>query len=149
DVSGRVLPGQLLALMGPSGSGKTSLLSVLGGRAPSAVRVTGAVTVEGNPLSKAMRRKIGFVLQDDVLYETLTVYETLLYAGLLRLPRALSLDEKRQRVEGVMAGLGLSWNRDTIIGGFFRRGISGNCLCTGSTIVHTHSFYISPWAVAR
>ncbi|GLC73199.1 hypothetical protein PLESTF_001346200 [Pleodorina starrii] len=125
DVSGRVLPGQVLALMGPSGSGKTSLLSVLGGRAPSQVRVSGSVTVDGAPLSKAMRRKIGFVLQDDVLYETLTVHETLLYAGLLRLPRGMAAEEKRRRVEGVMAGLGLARSRDTIIGGFFRRGISG------------------------
>jgi ABC-type multidrug transport system ATPase subunit len=49
--------------MGPSGSGKTSLLSVLGGRAPSQVTVSGAVTVAGRPLGKAMRRRIGFVLQ--------------------------------------------------------------------------------------
>ncbi|KAG2437947.1 hypothetical protein HXX76_005562 [Chlamydomonas incerta] len=124
-VSGRVVPGEVLALMGPSGSGKTSLLSVLGGRAPPAVTVAGAVTVDGAPLSKAVRRQIGFVLQDDVLYETLTVHETLLYAGLLRLPRRMPAAEKRQRVEGVLRGLGLGRSRDTIIGGFFRRGISG------------------------
>ncbi len=65
------------------------------------------------------------VLQDDVLYETLTVYETLLYSGLLRLPRGMPGEEKRRRVEAVVAGLGLRRSRDTIIGGFFRRGISG------------------------
>ena len=63
--------------------------------------------------------------QDDVLYESLTVHETLLYAGLLRLPRGMAAAEKRRRVEGVMRGLGLARSRDTIIGGFFRRGISG------------------------
>lgn len=63
--------------------------------------------------------------QDDVLYETLTVYETLLYSGLLRLPHGMPGEEKRRRVEAVMAGLGLRRSRDTIIGGFFRRGISG------------------------
>lgn len=60
-----------------------------------------------------------------MLYETLTVYETLLYAGLLRLPAYMTRDEKRRRVDAVMGGLGLSLSRDTIIGGFFRRGISG------------------------
>jgi ABC-type multidrug transport system ATPase subunit len=63
--------------------------------------------------------------QDDVLYESLTVYETLLYAGLLRLPRAMPVEEKRRRVEAVISGLGLTRSRGTIIGGFFRRGISG------------------------
>jgi len=32
-----------------------------------------AVSVNGQPYSKATRKRIGFVLQDDVLYESLTV----------------------------------------------------------------------------
>ncbi|GFH21408.1 ABC transporter domain-containing protein, partial [Haematococcus lacustris] len=32
--------------------------------------------------------------KDDVLYETLTVLETLTYAGLLRLPNAMSRADK-------------------------------------------------------
>lgn len=32
-----------------------------------------AVTVNGAPYTKATRRRIGFVLQDDVLFESLTV----------------------------------------------------------------------------
>ncbi|KAJ9515633.1 hypothetical protein QJQ45_021738 [Haematococcus lacustris] len=113
-------------------------------------------------MSKAMRRRIGFVLQpvqarhpgqdamrcqqcekicelsgdalsdrplgichDDVLYETLTVLETLTYAGLLRLPNAMSRADKRARVDAVIEVLGLSKSRDTIIGGYFKRGVSG------------------------
>ena len=33
-------------------------------------------------------------MQDDVLYETLTVHETLTYAGLLRLPGSMSKADK-------------------------------------------------------
>ncbi|KAJ9515493.1 hypothetical protein QJQ45_016484 [Haematococcus lacustris] len=124
-VTGHVMPGQVLALMGPSGSGKTSLLSVLGGRSPRAIKLEGNILINGERMSKAMRRRIGFVLQDDVLYETLTVLETLTYAGLLRLPNAMSRADKRARVDAVIEVLGLSKSRDTIIGGYFRRGVSG------------------------
>lgn len=63
--------------------------------------------------------------QDDLLYETLTVEETLGYAAALRLPRHMSAAERRGRVDDVIAALGLAKCRSTVIGGFFHRGISG------------------------
>ena len=51
----------------PAGSGKTSLLSVLGGRTPKAVRMQGKVLYNDQPLTKAVKRKIGFVLQVGML----------------------------------------------------------------------------------
>eukprot|EP00878_Enallax_costatus_P009038 GHUV01009450.1.p1 GENE.GHUV01009450.1~~GHUV01009450.1.p1 ORF type:complete len:320 (+),score=81.64 GHUV01009450.1:240-1199(+) len=114
SLSGQVRPGEVLALMGPSGSGKTSLLTVLGGR--SAMKYKGHVTVNGAPYTKATRRRIGFVLQDDVLFESLTVKETLTYAALLRLPGSMKHEEKLQRVDTVVDALGLRKSVDTIIG---------------------------------
>ncbi len=55
-------------------------------------------------------------LQDDLLYESLTVVETLTFASLLRLPKTMPAAEKAARVEGVIATLGLQKCRDTIIG---------------------------------
>ena len=72
-ITGSVQPGELLALMGPSGGGKTTLLSMLGGRTPKAARTDGHVTFNGEALSKRVKRMIGFVMQDDLLYEALTV----------------------------------------------------------------------------
>ncbi|WIA19845.1 hypothetical protein OEZ85_005749 [Tetradesmus obliquus] len=123
DISGQVRPGEVLALMGPSGSGKTSLLTVLGGR--SAMKLSGKVLVNRAAFTKGTRRRVGFVLQDDVLYESLTVKETLSYAALLRLPAGMSRADKLGRVEQVVDALGLRKSKNTIIGGFFRRGISG------------------------
>lgn len=48
--------------MGPSGSGKTSLLKVLAQRVPQK-DVTGGVFVDGSPLSKSFKKRMGFVFQ--------------------------------------------------------------------------------------
>lgn len=113
-INGSVQPGELLALMGPSGSGKTTLLSMLGGRTPKAARTDGRVTFNGEALSKRVKRMIGFVMQDDLLYEALTVQETLYYAAMLRLPSTMTRAQKRARVDTVIAALGLEQCRDTI-----------------------------------
>ena len=55
--------------------------------------------------------------QDDLLYETLTVFEVLWYAAQLRLPRAMSKAAKRERVDTVITALGLGSCKDTIVGG--------------------------------
>lgn len=125
DVSGFVRPGEVAAMMGPSGSGKTTMISILGGRAPKMMTVSGRTSFNGHEMSKSIRRSIGYVSQDDLLYECLTVYETLYYAALLRLPKFMTKEEKLGRVEAVISALGLNKCRDTLIGGGFRRGVSG------------------------
>lgn len=53
------------------------------------------------------------------------MHETLYYAAMLRLPRDMPRAEKLARVDSVITALGLKKCSGTIIGGFFRRGISG------------------------
>jgi ABC-type multidrug transport system ATPase subunit len=69
NITGSVRPGEVLALMGPSGSGKTTLLSILGGRTPTGARQEGAVLFNGAALDKRTKRQVGYVMQDDLLYE--------------------------------------------------------------------------------
>eukprot|EP00208_Stichococcus_sp_RCC1054_P005101 CAMPEP_0206134880 /NCGR_PEP_ID=MMETSP1473-20131121/285_1 /ASSEMBLY_ACC=CAM_ASM_001109 /TAXON_ID=1461547 /ORGANISM="Stichococcus sp, Strain RCC1054" /LENGTH=319 /DNA_ID=CAMNT_0053526513 /DNA_START=225 /DNA_END=1181 /DNA_ORIENTATION=+ len=125
NVTGRCRPGEVLAFMGPSGSGKTSLLSIIGGRAQSMMRKEGEVRFNGAPPNKSMKRSLGYVMQDDLMYESLTVFEVLFYAAQLRLPRSMSRVAQKERVNTVIKALGLNDCKDTIIGGFFRKGISG------------------------
>ncbi|XP_022735835.1 ABC transporter G family member 14-like [Durio zibethinus] len=122
-ITGVVCPGEILAMLGPSGSGKTTLLTALGGRLTG--KLSGKITYNGQPFSGATKRRTGFVAQDDVLYPHLTVTETLLFTALLRLPNSLSRDEKVQHVERVIAELGLTRCRNSMIGGPLFRGISG------------------------
>ncbi|GAV73295.1 ABC_tran domain-containing protein/ABC2_membrane domain-containing protein [Cephalotus follicularis] len=122
-VSGIVRPGELLAMLGPSGSGKTTLLTALGGRLPG--KVSGTITYNSQPFSSSMKRKTGFVTQDDVLYPHLTVLETLTYAALLRLPKKLTRQDKIEQAELIIVELGLTRCRNNIVGGPLFRGVSG------------------------
>ncbi|KAF5460224.1 hypothetical protein F2P56_020107 [Juglans regia] len=122
-LTGLVSPGEILAMLGPSGSGKTTLLTALGGRLNG--KLSGKITYNGQPFSGTIKRRTGFVSQDDVLYPHLTVAETLLFTALLRLPSSLARDEKEQHVERVITELGLTKCRNSMIGGPLFRGISG------------------------
>ena len=54
---------------------------------------------------------------NDLLHPLLTVYETLFYTAMLRLPRMMSKKEKASRVDAVVAALGLERCKDRLIGG--------------------------------
>uniref|UniRef100_A0A5B7BG54 Putative ABC transporter G family member 22-like n=1 Tax=Davidia involucrata TaxID=16924 RepID=A0A5B7BG54_DAVIN len=134
-ISGSVHPGEVLALMGPSGGGKTTLLNLLSGR----VKInSGTITYNDQPYTKLLKQRIGFVLQDDIVFPHLTVKETLTYAALLRLPNTLSKEQKKERAMNVLSELGLERCQNTIIGGAFVRGISGGerkRVCIGNEIL--------------
>ncbi|XP_068650319.1 ABC transporter G family member 22-like [Aristolochia californica] len=123
--------------MGPSGCGKTTLLNLLSGRL-SDPAMTGSITYNDQPYSKVLKRSIGFVTQDDVLFPHLTVKETLTYAALLRLPKTLPKQQKQERAMDVICELGLERCQDTKIGGSFVRGVSGGerkRVCIGAEII--------------
>lgn len=122
-ITGWVCPGEILAMLGPSGSGKTTLLTALGGRHGG--KLSGKITYNGQPFSGAIKRRTGFVAQDDVLYPHLTVMETLVFTAFLRLPGRLGEAEKVEQAEQVLLELGLDHCRDSMIGGPLFRGISG------------------------
>ena len=112
-VSGKIEPGQLVALMGPSGAGKSTLLNVLGSRFSE--ECSGQVFINGEPRSKKFKKHMGYVLQHDFLLPNLTVKETLSITANLRLPSTLSKQEKEQRVDDIIATMGLKTCENTMV----------------------------------
>ena len=85
DVSLRVSAGEFVAVMGPSGSGKSTLLRLAGGLDQP---TSGRILLSGRDLAgldeaglaEALRREIGFVLQEANLLASLTAAENLALA---------------------------------------------------------------------
>ena len=73
DTDFAVYPGEVVALLGPNGAGKTTAISLmLGLRAPT----SGSAEVFGrNPREPASRRRVGAMLQESGVPETLKVRE--------------------------------------------------------------------------
>lgn len=114
-----------MAIIGSSGAGKSTLLDLLARKVKRGT-VSGQVLVNGQEFDDAQYRKVvGFVDQEDTLMGTLTVYETILYSALLRLPRDMELSEKKFRVLETMHELGILGIRDSRIGESGERSISG------------------------
>ncbi len=88
----RIAPGETTALIGPSGSGKSTILRlILGLLAPT----SGEVRFDGRVVPfaelRALRHRVGYVIQEGGLFPHLTVRENVLLLGrhLKRDPRVL------------------------------------------------------------
>jgi len=114
--------GQLVAIMGGSGVGKSTLLNILNGNIhPN----NGSITINGYPLETPKARQlIGFVPQEDLLIEELTVYQNLLYTARLCFAN-LSDNEMKKRVDDVLEDLDLQEIKDLAVGSPIHKTISG------------------------
>jgi ABC-type multidrug transport system ATPase subunit/uncharacterized tellurite resistance protein B-like protein len=116
--------GKLIGLMGGSGSGKSTLLNVLNGsERPSSGRVLiNGIDIHERP--ESVEGIIGFIPQDDLLMEDLTVFENLYYAARLCFGN-LSRQETEERVARVLNSLGLTEIKDLRVGSPLQKTISG------------------------
>lgn len=116
--------GDLIAIMGPSGSGKSTLLNIINGNlSPS----SGSITFNGVNIHKeniVVKPYFGYVPQDDLLVEELSVFQNLYYSALLSLPN-LSSEQISKRVDSLLVELGLFHVRNLKVGGFLSKTISG------------------------
>lgn len=116
--------GKLVGIMGASGAGKTTLLNVLSGiERPT----EGAVLINGIDLhsqGEDLKGIIGFIPQDDLLIEELTVFENLYYNAKLCFKDKSDV-EIRELVEKTLLNLGLIDQKDLKVGSPLNKMISG------------------------
>lgn len=127
DVSGVIESGSMAAVMGPSGAGKTTLLDLISQRKTEGI-IHGRVLFDGVvPTLSAIKKYTAYVPQTEAFFGPATVYETVLFAAMIKLPGTSSKDieQKFAMVEHVIDQMGLSKCRDTKVGNHVIRGISG------------------------
>ena len=122
DLSFTLHNGELLAIMGGSGTGKTTLLSLLNG---SLKPQEGSITINGHDISEPKAKDlIGFVPQDDLLIEELTVYQNLWFTAKLCF-EGMPDEDIDHRVMKTLKDLGLDAAKDLKVGSAINKYISG------------------------
>jgi len=116
--------GKLVGIMGASGAGKTTLLNVLTG---IETPCDGAVLINGIDLHKERHKiegVIGYIPQDDLLIEELTVFQNLYYNAKLCF-RDKTEEELVELVSKTLRNLGLYERKDLKVGSPLNKLISG------------------------
>lgn len=116
--------GRMVGIMGASGAGKSTLLNLLNG---NYVPTAGRVTINGIDIhheADKIEGVIGYVSQDDLLIEELTVYENLYYNAKLCFAQK-SDEEIKKIVLETLTNLGLYEARNLKVGSPLEKTISG------------------------
>ena len=116
--------GKLIGIMGGSGAGKSTLLNVLNG---NEIPSKGEVLINGYNIhteKEKIEGVIGFVSQDDLLIEELTVFQNLFYNAKLCFG-SLNDEEISNRVSSILNDIGLYEAKDLKVGSPLEKTISG------------------------
>ncbi|MBS1487376.1 MAG: ATP-binding cassette domain-containing protein [Bacteroidetes bacterium] len=116
--------GKLIGIMGGSGSGKSTLLNVLNGtEKPSSGRVLiNGINIHERP--HEVEGVVGYIPQDDLLMEDLSVYENLYYSAQLCFGH-YTHRQIVEKVETVLTNLSLTEIKDLKVGSPLQKIISG------------------------
>ncbi|TXB66634.1 ATP-binding cassette domain-containing protein [Vicingus serpentipes] len=116
--------GHMVGIMGASGAGKSTLLNLLNG---AYIPTTGQITINGIDIHHEpdkIEGVIGYVSQDDLLIEELTVFQNLFYNAKLCFDN-LNEAQITKRVLDVLLSIGLLEAKDLKVGSPMEKTISG------------------------
>jgi ABC-2 type transport system ATP-binding protein len=93
-ISFSIPPAHIFGLLGPNGAGKTSTIRMMIGiTSPD----SGVVRVFGEPLSRRVLRRVGYLPEERGLYRRMTVRDNLVFLGQLA---GLSVATSKERIAG-------------------------------------------------
>ena len=104
DVSFCVGPGEIVGLLGPNGAGKSTIMRILSCYMPAS---SGTGRIAGFDVftePDEVRRRIGYMPEDNPLYKDMRVKEYLSFRGSVK---GLKRSYRRERVDVVMEQCGL------------------------------------------
>ena len=114
NISISIKPGELVALIGGSGAGKCTFMDTLNGFRPA---TEGTVLVNGDDFYanyNAYKNIMGYVPQQDIVYDTLTVEQMFTYAAKLE-PEDSTDEDISQRVNEVIGDVELEGRGHLVI----------------------------------
>ncbi len=106
---------EFVAIIGGSGAGKTTLMTAMSGFDTD---VTGDVYCNGINLRdnfQTLKNIIGFVPQQDIIYENITLKKMLFYTAKLKMPEDTTKEEIEARIHDVLEMVELLEHQDTYI----------------------------------
>ncbi|MGN1371087.1 MAG: ATP-binding cassette domain-containing protein [Candidatus Coprovivens sp.] len=108
-------PGQFVAFVGGSGAGKSTFMKCISGVTKP---TSGKVLINGNDLYTnydVLKNLIGYVPQENIIFDDLTLIKMLRYAANLRMPDDSSRAEKEKRIEDVLTMVEMLDKKDVMI----------------------------------
>ena len=114
-VSLNIKPGELIAIIGGSGAGKSTILNCMCGYLEPS---QGEVYINGVNLYQnfdSLKKLVGYVPQQDIVYDNLTLHDMLLYTAKLRLPKDTSAAEREAAITRAIDMVELSEKKNSFI----------------------------------
>ncbi|MCR5410297.1 MAG: ATP-binding cassette domain-containing protein [Lachnospiraceae bacterium] len=108
-------PGEFVAIVGGSGAGKTTLLNCISGMAGF---TAGNIFINGESIrtnERSLRSLMGYVPQNDIVYDNLTLERMLMYSAKLRMPVDTTPAEIQAKIDETLDLVELTAHRTTMI----------------------------------
>lgn len=116
DVSLNIGENEFVAIIGGSGAGKTTLMNAISGF--DSKLSDGSISVNGADLHQnfdVLKSIIGYVPQQDIIYENLTLKRMLEYTAKMKMDKTVSRQERDERIEKVLEMVELTEHKNTYI----------------------------------